>query len=53
MVPDEKFCFDAIGVFRCDEKYRYDTPRQGVFANGNIGVIELAQGRNFNFKRGF
>lgn len=47
MALGEKFCFEAIGVFRCDEKYRYDTPRQGVFANGNIGVIELAKGRNF------
>jgi len=34
-----------IGVFHCPERYRYETPRQGVFAD-NEGVIELVSGMN-------
>ncbi|MBR7128394.1 MAG: tRNA (N6-threonylcarbamoyladenosine(37)-N6)-methyltransferase TrmO [Lentisphaeria bacterium] len=47
MLQSAEFSFAPIGFFKCDEKYRYDTPRQGVFANGNVGVIELAKGCNF------
>ena len=35
-----------IGVFRGAATYKYDAPRQGVFAGGT-GMIELAAGRNF------
>ena len=35
-----------IGVFRGAAMYKYDAPRQGVFAGGS-GTIELAAGRNF------
>lgn len=41
------FTFEEIGRFYCDENYRYDAPRQGVFANENEGVIELRRGKNF------
>ena len=47
MKDAQKFSFEPIGVFHCGEKYRYDAPRQGVFANGNIGVIELDKGKNY------
>ena len=40
MTADE-FTIRPIGVFHCGERYRYETPRQGVFAD-NEGVIELA-----------
>ena len=35
-----KFQIDPIGIFRCEEFFRYETPRQGAFAQ-NCGVIEL------------
>lgn len=40
------YTIDPIGVFRCGERYRYETPRQGVFAQ-NEGVIELKPGLGF------
>ena len=36
----EAFEVRPIGFFHCGERYRYETPRQGVFAD-NEGVIEL------------
>jgi tRNA (adenine37-N6)-methyltransferase len=36
-----------IGVFRCRETYAYDAARQGVLADENPGVVELAGGQNF------
>ena len=38
--------FDPIGVFRGGAAYKYEVPRQGVFAGG-AGRVELAPGRNF------
>lgn len=35
-----KEIFAPIGIFHCQERYRFETPRQGVFAD-NHGVIEL------------
>ena len=35
-----KFEFEPIGVFSCPRKYRFETPRQGAFAD-NSGVIVL------------
>ena len=35
-----------IGIFHCGERYRYETPRQGVFAD-NEGVIELVPGQGY------
>ena len=40
------YTIEPIGIFRCGEQYRYETPRQGVFAE-NEGVIELAPGNSF------
>lgn len=42
----ETFEIRPIGIFRCGERYRYETPRQGVFAD-NEGVIELAPDRGY------
>jgi tRNA (adenine37-N6)-methyltransferase len=36
-----------IGHIRCDQKYRYETPRQGVLAGDSPGVIELLPNMNF------
>ena len=38
--------FEPIGVFRGGAAYKYEAPRQGVFAGG-AGRVELAPGRNF------
>ena len=38
--------FDPIGVFHGGASYKYEAPRQGVFAGG-AGCVELAPGRNF------
>ena len=38
--------YKAIGYLKCDEKYRFETPRQGVLAD-NTGVIELNAQCNF------
>lgn len=35
-----EFSFDSIGVVRCDGKYKFEAPRQGVFS-GAGAVIEL------------
>lgn len=37
---------EPIGFFRGGATYKYEAPRQGVFAGGS-GVIELLPGRNF------
>lgn len=42
----KSYTIEPIGIFRCGEQYRYETPRQGVFAE-NEGVIELAPGHCF------
>ena len=39
--------FEPIAVYHCSQTYRYEAPRQGVFAGGNTGVIEFAPNRNF------
>jgi len=39
--------FEPIAVYRCRQTYRYEAPRQGVFAGGNAGVIEFSPNRNF------
>ncbi|MCF6174995.1 MAG: tRNA (N6-threonylcarbamoyladenosine(37)-N6)-methyltransferase TrmO [Victivallaceae bacterium] len=38
--------YTPIGFMHCAEKHRYETPRQGVFAD-NCGTIELNPGYNF------
>ena len=38
--------FEPIGIYRCAAVYRYETPRQGVFAH-NSGVVELKEGFRF------
>ncbi len=42
----ENFEFTPIGYVCCQQQYRYEAPRQGVFAN-NVGVIKLNPGKNF------
>jgi len=38
--------YDPIGYLKCDEKHRFETPRQGVLA-ANTGVIELVANCNY------
>ena len=38
--------FEPIGTFHGGASYKYEAPRQGVFAGG-AGCVELAPGRNF------
>lgn len=38
--------FEPIGIYHGDATYKYEMPRQGVFAGGS-GRIELKAGRNF------
>lgn len=38
--------FEPIGIYHGDATYKYEMPRQGVFAGGS-GRIELNAGRNF------
>jgi tRNA-Thr(GGU) m(6)t(6)A37 methyltransferase TsaA len=44
---DMRTHLDPIGIFRCDQQYTYDSPRQGTLATAATGVVELAKGRNF------
>ena len=37
----EHFTFSAIGTVHCDERYKFEAPRQGVYSSGHA-VIELA-----------
>ena len=37
---------EPVGIYRSSLKYRFETPRQGVFSTGS-GVIEFVSGRNF------
>jgi tRNA-Thr(GGU) m(6)t(6)A37 methyltransferase TsaA len=43
---DKTFAFKPIGCVRCAQKYRYEAPRQAVFAN-NEGIIRLNPDNNF------
>jgi tRNA-Thr(GGU) m(6)t(6)A37 methyltransferase TsaA len=43
---NEQIVFEPIGYVRCGQKYRYEAPRQAVFAQ-NEGIIELIPGRNY------
>ena len=45
-MSDIQVNYRPIGFMRCDAKYRYEVPRQGVFAR-NRGRIELNRGENF------
>ena len=38
--------FEPIGIYSCSQTYRYEAPRQGIFA-GNSGVIRLRPGCGF------
>ncbi len=40
------FTFKPIGYVRCAQKYRYEAPRQAVFAD-NEGIIRLNPDNNF------
>ena len=41
-----EFNFNSIGRVICDQNYRYEAPRQGVFAD-NSGYIQLSAKSNF------
>ena len=41
------FSFRPIGFFRGAAARKYDAPRQGAFAEGGGGAVELLPGRNF------
>jgi tRNA-Thr(GGU) m(6)t(6)A37 methyltransferase TsaA len=41
-----EFKFNSIGHVICDQNYRYEAPRQGVFAD-NSGYIKLSERNNF------
>ncbi len=43
---NESIVYNPIGYLKCDEKHRFETPRQGVLAQ-NTGVIELEPNMNF------
>lgn len=43
---DGIFAFKPIGYVRCAQKYRYEAPRQAVYA-GNEGIIRLNPDSNF------
>ena len=36
-----------IGYLDCEQKYRYEAPRQSILAGGNLGVVCLNSGCNF------
>ena len=40
------FHFSSIGHIVCDQNFKYEAPRQGVFAN-NAGYIQLLKNQNF------
>lgn len=46
MTVEENFVFKPIGHVCCEQKYRYEAPRQAVFAD-NEGCIELNAHCNF------
>ncbi|MDD3117886.1 MAG: tRNA (N6-threonylcarbamoyladenosine(37)-N6)-methyltransferase TrmO [Victivallales bacterium] len=46
MNPTTTFSFTPIGYVHCPQKYRYEAPRQAVFA-GNAGTIELLPHHNY------
>ena len=43
----EEIIITPIGYVRSEQVYRYETPRQGVLASGNVSVIELLPNKNF------
>jgi len=46
-MQSEELIITPIGYVRSEQVYRYETPRQGVLAKGNISTIELLQNKNF------
>ena len=43
----ETLSFTPIGFYHSALKHRYETPRQGVLAPDNTGIVELESRRNF------
>ena len=43
----EEIIIKPIGYVLSEQFYRYETPRQGVLAKGNISTIELLPNKNF------
>lgn len=39
--------FEPIGFFSTDKKHRFETPRQGIYAKNNEGIIKLKAHKNF------
>lgn len=44
----EEIIIKPIGIIHSDLKHRYETPRQGILAGGNVSVIELNPNNNFD-----
>ncbi|MBO7147762.1 MAG: tRNA (N6-threonylcarbamoyladenosine(37)-N6)-methyltransferase TrmO [Lentisphaeria bacterium] len=44
---DSSFAFSPIGLVHCASRYRYEAARQGVYSEGNEGVIELQPGHGY------
>lgn len=43
----EEIVIKPIGIIHSDLRHRYETPRQGILAGGNVSVIELNPNNNF------
>jgi len=43
----EEIVIKPIGIVHSDLTHRYETPRQGILAGGNVSVIELNPNNNF------
>jgi len=46
-MQSEEIIITPIGYVRSEQVYRYETPRQGVLAKGNISTIELLPNKNY------
>lgn len=46
-MQSEEIIITPIGYVHSEQVYRYETPRQGVLAKGNISTIELLPNKNF------
>jgi len=43
----EEISITPIGFVHSEQVYRYETPRQGILASGNVSIIELLPRKNF------
>ena len=43
----DSFTFTPVGVIRCENRYKFEAARQGIFTPGNRAVIELFPGNDY------